>query len=131
MHDPMGPLPFQLTELPMPEIVDRFSIGFDAQGVKALEKIKAVTHLKSSGDVGRAGLNVLFDLLTAEERGFQCFFRNADGEEWLYSPHRPADATLVSPGTGKPGNVIRPPADHFRSRPRTAGKGRASPVARA
>ena len=97
----------------MSEIVERMSIGFDADGVKALDKVKSATHLKSNGDVGRAGLSVLHDLITAEERGFTCYFRNADGEEWMYSPHRPADAVLVSPGTGKRSNVVR--HAHFKA----------------
>jgi hypothetical protein len=81
----------------MTEIVDRFSVGFDAEGVQALEELKTKTHLSTNGDVVRAGLTIMYDLITAEERGFSVVLRGDDGAEFEYSPHRPSFAMQRKP----------------------------------
>jgi hypothetical protein len=91
-------------ETMMTEILERVSIGLDAHGQSAMRSIKASTHLGSSGDVTRASLTVMFDLLTAEDRGFEVEFVGKDGSRWRYSPHRPSYAVEIRPSD--PGNNV-------------------------
>jgi hypothetical protein len=90
----------------MAEIVERLSIGFDSKGIEALNKIKSSSHLGTTGDVTRAGLSVLYDLVTAEERGYVVILRGDDGSEWKYSPHRPSHALPLKPSKNETSNVL-------------------------
>lgn len=92
----------------MSEIIERLSVGFDAAGVAALAKIRKATHLSSNGDIARGSLRVMYDLITAEERGYAIILRSANGAEWSYSPHRPEHALPLTTGRGD-ANVVDGP----------------------
>jgi hypothetical protein len=103
----------------MSEIIERFSVGFDKVGVSALEALKTKTHLNSNGDVARAGLTIMYDLVTAEERGFSIVLRGTDGSEFEYSPHRPSFALQrKAPASGQA--TILPFGKAAEAKPRMA-----------
>jgi hypothetical protein len=90
----------------MPTISDRFTIGVDPTGMKAIGKIKDATHLLSNADAVRASLAVMYDVVVAEDRGYSIILRSdSTGAEFTYSPHRPAHAVMIKQPEFN-GNVI-------------------------
>jgi hypothetical protein len=87
----------------------RFTVGFEASAMAAIEHVIRGTNYRTLPDVVRASVSVFVDLLDAEDRNLEIVLRDGAGNEWKYSPHKPGRATpLPTSNDGNAGIVLRP-----------------------
>lgn len=88
--------------------VNRFTVGFEVPALEAINSVIENTHFKTMPDVLRAAVVVFVDLLHSEDKHMQIILRDAGGDEWKYSPHKPGRATPM-PSTLKTAAVVLRP----------------------